>query len=216
MIDLLDDKDFLLQREGAHIIAHLSFRYVDLVTKHILDPIRLPLLPSEKLVGKAECVVTSDELVETTLKRLLTITSIPSPTLIATTLKPLLRNLFVLAAYTGSTPHAHIKAQVIQVLEKYTSSASSDDVLSLLDLLLSTSFSERWTYTAGGHGGVAIRRLSDNDSRELGLDEITARISVIIEVLSTAPESVKSRTFVRIIRQWLSLNDEKPLEYGSR
>ena len=215
VVALLDEKDVLLQSSGVHIISFMAIRHAELVRQFILQPIQSPFLPSKDQMSGAISIISTDEAIEKTLQRLVVVTTNPSPQLISLLMQPLILNLFLLSVYTQNTFHANLRAQTIQLLESYFKSSSSSvtDALHLVERLLWTTTSEGWTYSAGDHGGIAIRRVESGDVHELGFDDISARVSTIIEITRGASNDMKSEIFVGIIRQWLSPHDEDPLSY---
>jgi hypothetical protein len=218
VVALLDEKDALLQTSGVHIISFMAIRHSELVRQFILQPILSPLLSSKDQISGAISIISTDEAIEKTLQRLVVITTNPSPLLISLLMQPLILNLFLLAVYTQSTFHANLRTQTVQLLGSYLKSSSSSvtGALHLVERLLWTTTSEGWTYSTGGHGGIAIRRVESGNVHELGFDEISARVSTIIEITRGASNDVKSEMFVGIIRQWLSPHDEDPLWYAPR
>lgn len=216
VIDLLDERDVLLRSAGVHILSFMIVRHSKFVQKYILEPIQSPLLPSkDQITTSSTDIISSDELIEGALQRFDTITSNPSPILISMLFRPLLFNLFLLSVYTQNTFHAKIRGQVTQFLVLYLKSSSSaaTDVLYLVERMLRTSIDEGWIYAPGENGGIAIRKITVEDTHELGFDEISTRVSIIIEILKEASSDVKSEIFVGIIRQWLSPHKDNPLLY---
>lgn len=216
MVALLDERDVLLQTSGVNIISFMIIHQAELVRQFILQPIQSPLLPSKDQMSGAISIISTDEAIEKTLERLIVITTNPSPQLISLLMQPLLRNLFLLAVHTKDTFHANLRAQTIRLLEtcfKFSSSSVAD-ALHLVERLLWTATNDGWTYSAGDHGGISIRRVESGYLHELGFDEISARVSSIIEITKGASHAVKSEIFVGIIRHWLSPDDENPLSYG--
>ena len=175
-----------------------------------------PLLPSIDQISASVDVISTDEAIEKTLQRLVVITTNPSPQLFSFLLKPVLLNLFLLSVYTQNTFHTIAKTQATKLLESYLNSSSSSaaDALDLVQRVLWTNTGEGWTYSAGDHGGIAIRRVETTDVHELGFDEISFRISTIIEIIHGTSIDVKSEIFVGIIRLWLSPHDDDPLSYS--
>ena len=194
----------------------MAIRHAELVQQFILRPIQSPLLPSKDKISGAVSVISNDEAIEKTLKRLVAITTNPSPQFISLLIQSLLLNIFLLAVYTQNTFHANLRAQTIQLLEAYLkfSSSSVSDALHLVERILRTTNNEGWTYSAGDHGDIVIRRVESGNVHELGFDEISARVSTIVEITRGASNDVKSEIFVGIIRHWLSPHDEDPLSYG--
>ena len=175
----------------------------------------MPLLPSQDLVTKMPEAITSDELLETTIRRLEIVTSVPSPTLISPWLRPLARNLFVLAVYAMAMSRLEINSSVRQILEKYIGSLpSSSDLLVLLDLILFVPSTEGWVFAPGDTGSICIRRATSADSITLGFDEINSRIFIFVDVLKTASDDVKSEIFVGIIRRWFSPHEDDYMKYS--
>lgn len=216
MVGLLDESDVLLQTSGVTIISFMIIHHAELVRQFILQPIQSPLLPSKDQILGAISIISTDEAIEKILERLVIVTTNPSPQLISLLMQPLLLNLFLLAVYTKDTLHVNLRAQTIRLLETYFkfSSSSVADALHLVERLLWTATNKGWTYSAGDHGGISIRRVESGKLHELGFDEISARVSTIIEIIRGASDDVKSEIFVGIIRRWLSPDDENPLSYG--
>jgi hypothetical protein len=216
VVELLDERDILLQTSGVHIISFMVIRHAELVRQFILEHIQSPLLPSKDQMSGSVSTISTDEAIEKTLQRLVVITMCHSPELISLLMQPLLLNLFLLAVYTQNTFHANFRAQTIQLMDYYLKSSSSSvtDALHLVERLLRTTTNEGWTYSAGDHGGIAIRQAESRNVHELGFDEISARVSTIIEITKGASNDVKSEIFVGIIRHWLSPHEEDPLSYG--
>lgn len=210
VIDLLDEKDPLLQNAGAHIVSFMSMRQPSLVEKHLLAPIRSPLLPTNDALLSVDEVYSNDESIARTLQRVETITSNHLPSLISSLLQPILLNLFLLACYTHSSLNSKIHAQAVEFVRMYFAllSSTTTDALDLIGRSLYLSEYEGWTYSPGDHGGIAIFRVTETSERSMDLDEISKRVSVIVEVLGHASNDIKSEVFVDIVRHWLSQEDD--------
>ena len=188
-------------------------RHSKLVQKYLLGPIQLPLVP---LRDQSTEIISTDESIEKTLRRLEVIISNPSsPTLTSLLFQPLLLNLFLLSVYTSSTFHTKVKSQVTRILASYftASSSAATDAIHLIEQIVRVPADEGWTYAPGDSGGIAIRRVTIEDTYEYGFEEISKRVSIIIEILRETSDNVKSEIFVGIIRHWLSPYDENPLQY---
>jgi hypothetical protein len=213
VIDLFDEKGPLLQNSGINIISFMLIRHSKLVQKYLLEPIQLPLLP---LRNQSTEIISTDESIERALRRLEVIISNPSsPTLISLLFQPLLLNLFLLSVYTSSTFHTKVKSQVTQLLASYftASSSAATDAIHLIEEIVQVPADEGWTYAPGDEGGIVIRRVTIGDTHEYGFEEISNRVSVIVEILRETSNDVKSEIFVGIVRHWLSPYDENPLQY---
>jgi hypothetical protein len=191
-------------------------RHSSLVIRYFLDPIRSSLLPSKDEVSRAVDVISDDASVAKAFQRLEALTSEPFPTFISSLLRPLLFNLYLLSAYLRPTPRSTLKKKVLQLFRRYLKVASSPAkaVLYLVHRMLYLSVAEGWTWTPGDEGGIEIRRsVSDDQSLGLGLEEVGARVEVIVEVVGTTSDDVLSEVFVGIMRRWLAPEDDNPIQY---
>jgi hypothetical protein len=185
----------------------MFIRHAELVDQYIFGPIRLPLLPSKGRIEKNSVdVISTDESIERAVQRLEELLSTPSLTLVSLLFRPVALNVFLLSVYAQGTSHTKMGERTIQLLGSYMASSSSPaiDVLHLVERLSHIATDEGWTFTAGGEGGIAIRRTTDTDILSLGFDDIARRISVLIEILRETSDDVKTEVFVGVIRRWLS------------
>lgn len=134
--------------------------------------------------------------------------------MISLVLRPPLLNLFLLSVYTQDTFHKIVGAQVTQLLGLFLKSSSLTDALYLIERILWTSDRDGWTYSPGDNGGIAIRRVTNADAHDLRFDQISARVSTIIEIARETSSDVKSEIFACIIRNWLSQRVGHPLKYN--
>jgi len=211
VIELLDEKDVLLQRAAAHIITQLMTKHEAFVARYIFDLIQEPLLPrpSDSMMND---VVFEDTAVEICLNRLEKITLNPAPPLVISLLQPILPNLFLFLAYTQTAPQSLLKSKILNLIQTYLTASPTPlkDVLSLIERMLYVP--PDWTFGPGGHGGVAVRRISTAET--LDLNSIQSRIENLLEILEKTSENTKSEIFVGIVRKWLSSQDEMdPMQY---
>ena len=179
---------------------------------NILERIRKPLLPSGTISNE---VISTDESISQCLRRLEVITSNSVQALISSAIHALVKNLFLLSVYAHESHHFNIKTQVAHLLSSYLASTPSPatGVLDLVEQLLVTSHAEGWMYTPGGTGGIAIRRVTEGDIREVGFEEIFTRVAMVVEIIAKTSDDIKSEIFVGVVRRWLSPRDEDPLLY---
>jgi hypothetical protein len=217
VIELLDEKDPLLRTAGVHIISFLLNHHTKYVGRYILEPIQAPLLPLEGKVASSVDLISSDDSIEKALLRLEVAIANHSSTFASPLVRPVLLNLFLLAAYTSNTFHSNIRKQVTHLLKSYLKSSSSGatDTLSLIERLVWTSNENGWTYTPGAQGGIAIRCVTSTETADIGFDEITVRIAIIIDIIRETSDDMKSEIFVGIIRHWFSPHEDNPLQYIS-
>jgi hypothetical protein len=216
IIELLDEKDVLLQKAAVHIISYMFPRHSIFLEHYILKPIRSSLLPSKDEILRAVDIISNDASITTALRRIESLVSTPYPALLSSLLRPLLLNLYILAAYIHKSPRASLKQQVLHILRTYVTAAPSaaQDVFYFIDRMLYSATSEGWTWTAGDEGGIAIRRTTADDVNEdMGMDEVQARVELIVEILGGASDDVLSEVFVGIMRRWLSSGDNNPIQY---
>ena len=150
--------------------------------------------------------IYEDTSLDLCLSRLEIIASNPSPTLITSLIQPLQLNLFLLLAYIQTKPQSLIKSRVIHLFEVYFTSSPTpaNDILHLIDDILNRP--SDWSFSPGGHGGIAIKRNYSFES--LNLEFIEPRIESVLTILEKVSESTKSEVFVGIVRKWFSLEDE--------
>jgi hypothetical protein len=210
VISLLDDRDAVIQRVATHILAHLVLKDAASVEKSIFNPIREPLSLGSTTSDYAD-VIFEDTAVERSLSSLERIVLNPSPSLVISLLQPVLLNLFLLLAYTQSTPQSYLRSRVLNLMHSYLT-ASSAPLQDLLNLNEKIFYVPEWTFAPGGHGGVEIRRTSSLES--VNLEFIQFRIESLLEILEKTSEATKSEVFVGIVRKWLSPQSEAdPLRY---
>lgn len=214
MLELLDEKDPLLQKCGVCIISFLFRNHQALVERNILGPTRKALLPSGT---NASEILSDDESIRTSLHRLEVIASNSTQPLNSSAIRPLLQNLFLLSVYTHEPHQTSINAQVSHILTSYFASSPSSaiDVLHLVRYVLDISAAQGWMYAPGATGGIAIRRARESDTSNVRFDEILVRVAAVVEMIGKTSEDIKSEVFVGVIRTWLSPHDDDPLLYSS-
>lgn len=173
--------------------------------QYIFDPIRRPLLPLVPSITTDE-TICEDTSLDLCLSHLEIIASNPSPTLITSLIQPLQLNLFLLLAYTQTTPQSLIKSRLIHLFQVYFTSSQSpaNDILHLIDEILNRP--SDWSFASGGHGGIAVKR--NHSFEALNLDSIEPRIESVLAILEKVSENTKSEVFVGVVRKWFSSEDE--------
>jgi hypothetical protein len=216
IFELLDDTNEQSQNSAKQIIAYMYRRHSTLVTRHLLEHMRSPLLPSTDDVSRTIDVISTDASIRTALRRLENVVSQPIPVFAYPLLRPLLLNLYLLSAYIRPTPHMVMKETIAALFEVYlkVTPSPSADIHYLVDRILYSSSLDGWLWSSGDEGGVSIRRITaDDETSVLSLEEIQARVELIVEIVHTAPDDVLSEVLVGIMRQWLSPVEDSPMQY---
>src|SRR5579859_6493523 len=112
-MELLDEDDTLLSASAAHIIAFMFSQHSELVKHHVVGPLQAALSPQvDASHPKPGELLTGDEAVRRSLRKLQLIVSVPSPVLISAILSPVIFTLFLLSVYTHGTHHVQLRAHV--------------------------------------------------------------------------------------------------------